>query len=141
MAGFTLLEILIVLSISLILSASYCFYLGDSHSQSLPSCIKQLDEFLSHARARAMAAKTESQITFNIEENFVQPNWREAPLRFPDTCKIRAAVFGVQGEQEAHMLYYPSGNASPGHVLIEGPVSTCRYTQTIRGARTTRCVP
>ena len=141
MGGYTLLEVLVVLSISLILSAAYGLRLSDNRSQSLPGCMKQLDDFLSHARARAVSAKSPSIITFNIEENSAQAHWREEALHLPDTCKISAAAFGVQGEKGAQMLYYPSGNASPGHLLIVGTASTCRYTQTIRGASSIRCVP
>ena len=142
MEGFSILELLVVLCITFIVSGICYMSLRRSDVQGLTSCMRTLDEFMLHARARAMSGKIDSIISFHLETNRAEPAWPEAPIVFPPTCRLQAAAFGVEGQRETKMVFYPSGNATPGHLLFISPANSfCTLTQTLRGISTVRCLP
>jgi len=141
MQGQSILELLVVLVISLVLAGGLVFTLSGREAVNPRECVGRLEELLSHARARSAAGKLESRIEFRTSSNEAVPTWREPALRLPLSCRIQSAVFGLEGEREPSLVFYPSGNASPGHLLISGSDSACRLTQTLRGARNLRCAP
>ena len=142
MEGFTILEVLVTCLLIAVLTAAGAVSLRSlaRGNDSVESCADRVEELLQHANARAIAAQSESRIRISLAQGALLPDWREEPLNLAPGCGIRSAAFGIGGKSVPELIFYPSGTASPGSILITNSRDDwCRLTQSLRGRRSVRC--
>ena len=143
MSGATFIELIVCCLLLALVGAGGMVVNGRAHGTRSPeTCTAPLELFLAHARAKSVASGIDSRVRFDLEKNEAVGNWAEPPLELGSVCRLRAASFGVGGRSAKTAVFYPSGSASPGSVLVvSASGGSCRVTIGLRGGEARRCTP
>ena len=132
--GTTFLELMVALSLGLILiggaalSVSKLLTLGTEKQTA-----EDITSFLEQASLNAIRAQQSVKVTMKLNQLIESSNLRSLSLSNSYSYTTRF------GGNENSIVYYPSGFASAGTISVHGEYNLCIISQTISGARRTRC--
>jgi general secretion pathway protein H len=120
-AGFTLLEILLVLAIAV---AAYVAILGvpgrGVSGAELKSSARVLASGLRTAQATAMATRRDALLTLDLESHDFEVPGAMAPHHLPDKVdlKLYTAQSEVTNEKRGSIRFYPDGSSTGGRITV-----------------------
>ena len=120
-AGFTLLEIIVVLAIgaiiyALILSAP----LGKASAADLKAAARTVASGLRQAQSTAMATRKDALLTIDVESREFVTSLEPAPRKLPDNVELKlyAAQSEVTSERRGSIRFYPDGSSTGGRITV-----------------------
>ena len=131
-AGFTLLEMLVVITV-MGLAMLAAPRVGGAWADGARdrAAVQELGSGLSRARFMAVAMRSPVEVLFNLKER----TWRTSPAgpkgRLPD---VEISVLGIDGAtvrdaSTSAIQFYPDGGSSGGTILIDMPTSQGKPTR------------
>jgi general secretion pathway protein H len=120
MAGFTSLELLVVLGI-LALATMIVLPLGQRHpSMSLRSAAFDLAAHLRATRAAAIRNNVEKALTIDVAARQYWVNGQEPRHRLPDHADVEIVIPGIEqiGSAAGRIRFYADGSASGGRIIF-----------------------
>jgi len=120
-AGFTLLEIIIVLVIATVI---YAILLGvplrGGKSADLKYAARTLASGLRQAQTTAMATRRDATLTLDLEQKEYQVLGEKEPHKLPDDIdlKLYTAQSEVASEKRGAIRFYPDGSSTGGRITV-----------------------
>ena len=140
--GYSLLEVIVTLSICSLVGAAALAGLGGSRSASTKAAAEEIMRRLNQAAILAAASHREfcavasSPDSIKFEE--CSGTNTHPPFLLPKSVRIEQFVFG--GPDSAKLVLRPNGTASPGRIELSGnDLERCVLRQALRGARELSC--
>ena len=120
-AGFTLLEVIIVLTIgaivyAVILSGPF----GKASAADLKAAARSLASGLRSAQTTAMATRRDALLTLDMESREYLATGEEQTHRLPDNIDIKlyTAQTEVTSEKRGSIRFYPDGSSTGGRITV-----------------------
>lgn len=120
-AGFTLLEIIVVLAIGvvaymIILSAP----LGKASAADLKAAARTLASGLRQAQTTAMATRQDAVLTLDVESKEWVTTREAEPHKLPGNLELKlfAAQSEVTSERRGSIRFYPDGSSTGGRITV-----------------------
>jgi general secretion pathway protein H len=120
-AGFTLLEIVIVLVLAVVI---YSLILGvplrGGKSADLKYAARTLASGLRQAQTTAMATRRDATLTVDLEQKEYQVQGDKEVHKLPDDIdlKLYTAQSEVTGEKKGAIRFYPDGSSTGGRITV-----------------------
>jgi general secretion pathway protein H len=117
--GFTLLELLIVITIVAVASTLVGVNLVGRDSANLESVARTLVTDLRHVRSRAMVGNIDTAITFDLANNRYASRAGRIERALPESLEMQLTVDrrDIDGER-AIIVFYPDGSSSGGEIRL-----------------------
>lgn len=119
--GFTLLEMLLVLSIAVIAMALVVPNLSKGiDSIRLTSTSREIVSSLRYLRGRAISNNRATEFNLNIKTNVYHLTGQNKAYSVPDTIRMRlvTADTEIDGEDSGTIRFYPDGSSTGGRVTL-----------------------
>jgi general secretion pathway protein H len=120
-AGFTLLEMLVVLAIvALLAGLSTQLVRPAAPRLRLEAAARGLCAALRATRARAIATNEEATLVLDLaRKTYFSPSVRETPI--PTEARVQVSVANGQSDsrENAGLMFYPSGGSTGGDITLE----------------------
>lgn len=120
--GFTLLEMLLVLTIAVIAMALVVpnFSRG-LDSVRLQSASREIASSLRYLRGHAVSKNKEAEFNVDVKTNVYRITGRNKDYSIPQAIRLRliTADTEVSGEDEGTIRFYPDGSSTGGRVTLE----------------------
>jgi general secretion pathway protein H len=120
-AGFTLLEVVVVLTIgaivyAVILSGPF----GKASAADLKAAARSLASGLRTAQTTAMATRRDALLTLDMESREYLATGEEQAHRLPDNIDIKlyTAQTEVTSEKRGSIRFYPDGSSTGGRITV-----------------------
>jgi general secretion pathway protein H len=120
-AGFTLLEVIVVLAIgaivyAVILSGPF----GKASAADLKAAARSLASGLRTAQTTAMATRRDALLTLDMESREYLATGEEQAHRLPDNIDIKlyTAQTEVTSEKRGSIRFYPDGSSTGGRITV-----------------------
>jgi len=132
--GSSFIELLVALSLGLILVGSgtlslLIFLRPDSEKE----VAQEITTFLEQASLNAL--RSQKPVSIDFKNNLLSESSKDRTILLPQDYSY-ATKFGAP---QNSVIFYPSGAASAGTIVIKGEKNLCIISQTISGARRTVC--
>ncbi len=120
-AGFTLLEIIIVLAIG---AAIYALLLGvplrGASAADLKAAARSLASGLRQAQITAMATRRDASVTLDLESREFLVAGDKQPHKLPDDVdlKLYTAESEVTSQRTGGIRFYPDGSSTGGRITV-----------------------
>ena len=117
--GFTLLELLVVVTILAFATAFVGVNLGHRDSGSLDSVARTLVTDLRYARSRSQVANVDTDITFDVTAGAYVSRQASIERSLPDSIRLTLTVDrrDIDGSR-GRIVFYPDGSSSGGKVSL-----------------------
>lgn len=122
LAGFTLLELMVVLVVAALAAAVAVPNVQPAiEALRMRSATQDVASALSHVRGQALSLGKEAEFTLDVERHSYSVTGRLKPYALPESVKLSlfTADF-LQAEGRGRIVFYPDGSASGGRVSLEG---------------------
>ena len=120
-AGFTLLEMIVVLALAaivyaIVLSAPF----GKASAGDLKAAARTLAAGLRTAQAHAMASRRDALLTLDVEAREYLLTGETEVRKLPDRIdlKLHTAQTEVASERKASIRFYPDGSSTGGRITV-----------------------
>jgi len=120
-AGFTLLEIIVVLAIGV---AIYALLLGlpmrGASTSDLKAAARSLASGLRQAQTTAMVTRHDATLTLDLDAREFAVSGDREPRKLPDgiDLKLYTAQSEVAGERKGAIRFYPDGSSTGGRITV-----------------------
>jgi general secretion pathway protein H len=120
-AGFTLLELIVVLALGAIIYAVILSApLGRASSADLKASARTLASGLRQAQTMAMASRRDAVLTLDVESREYITSGETQPRRLPENIELKlyAAQSEVTSERRGSIRFYPDGSSTGGRITV-----------------------
>lgn len=120
--GFTLVELLLVITITIMALAVVAPNLSSGNqSSTLKSAARDIASALRYARGKALTTQQEALLSINLEENTYQVTGKDKRYKLSDEIDITLAVSQKEqdGVGEGSVRFFPDGSSSGGRITLE----------------------
>lgn len=132
-AGYSLLELLLTISLGIILVAGSTLTLSTLHSTSEEKTAEEI--LLVLKQASLCAINSQRTVVVTLENSTITSSCKNRTTALPKPYNYLTHFGGNEGA----IAFYPTGFTSAGTISITGETGLCTISQTISGARRLRC--
>ena len=119
--GFTLLEVIVVLSLGAIIYAVVLSGpFGKASAADLKSAARTLASGLRTAQTTAMATRRDALLTLDLDSREFVTTGEQQPHKLPDNIdlKLFTAQTEVTSERSGSIRFYPDGSSTGGRITV-----------------------